>query len=126
MLMLNYKPQCLFIYGTLQDDQVQRALLGRVAKRESASVSDYVRGTIHLNTTYPIALPQTGATIFGSVITVTEKELEILDYYEGDAYTRQRVRLSDGSSAWIYVSNPHAPFQDKITVPANESHTPVS
>ena len=42
--------------------------------------------------------------IEGTVLSITEDELERADEYETDDYKRIRVTLRSGKQAWVYVS----------------------
>jgi hypothetical protein len=40
----------------------------------------------------------------GRVLHLTEEEVEAVDEYQVELYRRERVMLSSGHAAWVYVS----------------------
>lgn len=94
----------LFVYGTLTQPGVQRAVIGRVIVGTPDTLDGYYKGEIKLGLrTYPIARPRPGARIAGLVLEVTPEELARCDRYETDAYRRVRVTLASGVEAWVYA-----------------------
>ena len=109
----------LFSYGTLQQEDVQRATFGRLLRGradeligfESAQVRIEDREqaaalgrTHHANV---IASGRSGSRVAGTVFEVTDAELAAADAYERPAsYARVAVTLASGTAAWVYV---HAP-----------------
>ena len=106
----------LFSYGTLQNEQVQLNIFGRILKGTpdtllghrmimSATVDEeFVRktGAVHHRN-----LQLTGIdsdTVEGTVLIVTPNELEQADTYEPTDYRRMLVQLKSGLTAWVYVS----------------------
>lgn len=95
----------LFVYGTLQDADVQMMLLGRTIVAELDALSGYVINWEYF-APYPVAISADNSHIEGQVLYITEEELEQLDQYEGDAYIRVQVWLDSGIQAWVYIANP--------------------
>lgn len=95
--------EALFVYGTLQDPATQQHLIGRTLDSEPAVLPGYRN---HTEGTYPVALPEDGASIDGQVLRVTPEELAILDEYEGDAYERVRATLENGMEVYVYQGKP--------------------
>ncbi len=105
--------ELLFSYGTLQQENVQLATFGRVMdmkadtlpnfKIEMLKISDEevvkTSGKLH----HPIAVPSTGSSIEGTVISITNEELVASDSYEVKEYIRKKCKLSSGIEAWVYV-----------------------
>ncbi|MEK7510013.1 MAG: gamma-glutamylcyclotransferase family protein [Patescibacteria group bacterium] len=97
----------LFVYGTLRDAEVQKRVVGRLMPGEPDTLEGYGKSIITLGKrTYPIISPQDGSVIEGEVLTLTLEELEKTDEYETSAYTRQKVTLQSGKTAWVYIKNP--------------------
>jgi gamma-glutamylcyclotransferase (GGCT)/AIG2-like uncharacterized protein YtfP len=96
----------LFVYGSLIDPEVRRAVL----KRDVEVIPDSVRGyrlarIWYGNDTYPVVIEDRDCEeiIEGGVISVTEDDLVALDRYEGPYYRREKVRLRSGQETWVYV-----------------------
>ena len=95
----------LFIYGTLRDSDVQMKLINRILAPVKSYLEGYIIKSIIQGThSYPI-ISFTGNKddiVPGDVVEVTERELIVMDEYEGVEYERRNVRLTDGSTAWVY------------------------
>lgn len=80
----------IFTYGTLQDPDIQRSIIGReLGIGEPDTLRGYKMAKLKgIHATYNIIQPQTGSTVEGRVYEVTKEELETIDQYEGDAYIR--------------------------------------
>ncbi len=105
----------LFVYGTLRQPEVQRAIFGRALARrpdalpgfalspmaitdqQAIATSGSVVHTIALRTGKPADL------VAGLVLSVTPAELEAADDYEVAGYFRIAVRLASGKEAFVYV-----------------------
>lgn len=106
----------LFSYGTLQTESVQLTTFGRRLSGNKDSLLGYRLRMIKIEdqefvTTsgaeYHRTLEFTGNAsdfVEGTVLFVTQQELEQADAYEPDGYKRVRVQLQSGTEAWIYVS----------------------
>lgn len=85
----------LFAYGTLQDPDVQTAVLGRRAAVEA-------RGRLHghvaltvVGDSYPMLVPRPGAATSGTILCdLSPADLQALDRYEGTGYRRGAVRIT--------------------------------
>ena len=105
----------LFSYGTLQSESVQLATFGRtLASRPDALVGYRLRMIQILDqefvatsgAEYHHNLEFTGSPtdfVEGTVLAVTQQELEQADAYEPDGYERVRVNLRSGTEAWVYL-----------------------
>ena len=113
----NGATQLLFSYGTLQDDAVQLATFGRKIAGEPDACSDYrltfipiederfkTNGETHHRNLQFTA--NEADVVEGSVLKLTERELESTDAYEPAYYRRVLVRLRSGVNAWVYLSSP--------------------
>lgn len=105
----------LFSYGTLRTETVQLSIFGRRLDGKPDALPSYRLQTIQVQD--PSFLAHSDATqrnlqytgnssdvVEGSVLLLTEKELERSDEYEPAEYKRVRVRLRSGSDAWVYLS----------------------
>lgn len=93
----------IFVYGTLQNPDMQMRLVGRII----AGMPDKVRHfRKHTAMRYPVAMPDAENEIEGQVLEVTSDELIRFDEYETSAYLRIRVTLESGTEAWMYQGNP--------------------
>ncbi|GHC26694.1 gamma-glutamylcyclotransferase family protein [Aidingimonas halophila] len=88
----------VFVYGTLQYAPVRWLVYGRSGNPETVYLENFRRDGLDLE-------PVSGSRVEGLLLTVDEKELAKLDRYErlGIRYERQRLTLSDGSRAWVYI-----------------------
>lgn len=92
----------LFVYGTLKNPKVQRRVFGRVEKGIPDILKGYKRSKVMINNKiYPIIIPSNGS-IRGLIISVTTKELKLIDKYETNAYKKKKIVLKSGKVAWVY------------------------
>jgi gamma-glutamylcyclotransferase (GGCT)/AIG2-like uncharacterized protein YtfP len=92
----------LFVYGTLTVDEVLQALLGRRPARRTGAVAGWRAAALH-GRPYPGLVPADG-TARGVLLTdLTGDEQDLLDAFEGTAYERRAVALTDGTAAAAYV-----------------------
>jgi gamma-glutamylcyclotransferase (GGCT)/AIG2-like uncharacterized protein YtfP len=112
----NHDPvQLLFSYGTLQDEKIQLELFGRRLIGANDRLRGFRIGQLQLSTgneanpdniqSYPVAIAgdQTDC-IEGKTYQLTLEELQRADLYETKAYSRVKVQLESGISAWVYFS----------------------
>ena len=108
----------LFSYGTLQQEDVQRATFGRRVRGERDELVGFEPSQLKIAD--PQVVAETGLThyanivfngrpesrIAGVVYEVTEAELDAADEYERDAdYRRIIVTLASGKEAWVYLND---------------------
>jgi len=105
----------LFSYGTLQQEDVQRAIFGRLLSGEADELVGYERALLQVDddgvvatsgsTHHPIVRPceRTDSRVAGTVFEITDEELANADRYEVDAYRRIATELASGKIAWVYV-----------------------
>ena len=105
----------LFSYGTLQTEPVQLSIFGRKLEGKPDALAGYRLHSIQVQDPNFLAhsdaiqrnLQYTGNTsdvVEGSVLTLTEEEIERSDAYEPAEYKRVQVRLRSGLDAWVYLS----------------------
>jgi hypothetical protein len=111
----------LFSYGTLQQDDVQRATFGRLLAGSPDALAGWRQAMVAIEdpdvvatsgrTHHPIVRPggDPADRVPGTAFEVTEAELAAADRYEVAAYRRVAVTLASGRSAWVYVDARHAP-----------------
>ncbi|WP_157956756.1 gamma-glutamylcyclotransferase family protein [Salinicola halimionae] len=89
--------QDVFVYGTLRHDWLRWIIMGTPANTRTATLEGYRRQDLDI-------LPQVSAEVPGEVLTVSPDALKALDRYErlGIRYTRDSVKLEDGTIAWVY------------------------
>lgn len=108
----------LFSYGTLQLEEIQLATFGRTLDTQTDSLGQYVVTMVpirdesvreQLGLTHYRNISYSGDSldvVEGSVLTITQAELEQADAYEADAeYERIEVELRSGVKAWVYLQN---------------------
>jgi hypothetical protein len=106
----------LFSYGTLQKQNVQLELFGRLLRATPDVLEHYKIVSIEINDEKFLA---TGAdkqqktlawstdpndVIEGMVFEITTDELFMADAYEPVNYKRIKVKLRSGKDAWIYIA----------------------
>ena len=113
--------ECLFSYGTLQLESVQRELFGRVLTGERDSLPQFETALLliqdpaeaaSLGKTHHAIAKFTGNItdeIAGTSLLVTQEELLKADAYEPPEYKRVSVVLRSGTHAWVYVDVAQAP-----------------
>ncbi|MCX5251972.1 gamma-glutamylcyclotransferase [Streptomyces sp. NBC_00201] len=96
-------PDLLFGYGTLQFDDVLKALLGRIPQRTPTSAPGY-RAAALAARVYPGLVRASERSAAGVLLTdLSSAEWEILDAFEDLHYELQEVALSTGNQGWTYV-----------------------
>jgi gamma-glutamylcyclotransferase (GGCT)/AIG2-like uncharacterized protein YtfP len=105
----------LFSYGTLREDEVQRAVFGRGVPGGADAILGHRLLQVIITDPAAIAISgradhtileptgNDGDRIEGVVLEITEAELRLADAYEDAAYKRVQVRLRSGQQAWVYV-----------------------
>jgi gamma-glutamylcyclotransferase (GGCT)/AIG2-like uncharacterized protein YtfP len=99
----------LFAYGSLQNEEVQKDLFGRILEGTPETLIGYIVKRIQIEEEfglvhYPIITEtnKTEDTINGVVYSITTKELHQSDLYEGLHYKRVEVQLQSDQKAWAY------------------------
>jgi cysteine synthase A len=106
----------LFSYGTLQQDEVQRATFGRLLHGERDELPGFEPSLVpiedpgvvatsgrthHANVTFN---GRPDSRVPGVVFEITDAELADADRYEQEArYTRVAATLASGRQAWVYL-----------------------
>ncbi|KAL3619078.1 AIG2-like protein D [Castilleja foliolosa] len=81
----------VFVYGSLQADDIVRALLSRVPPSFPAVLPNFQRFSIK-GRVYPAIIPAEDKKVHGKVLLdITPLELHILDVFEDDEYVRTAV-----------------------------------
>lgn len=105
----------LFAYGTLQNEDVQRATFGRRLEGQSDALIGYRLVMVEIEdqefakasgTSHHRNLQYTGVPsdfVEGAVFVVSRKEIEQADEHEPVDYKRVQVPLRSGGKAWVYV-----------------------
>ena len=98
--------ELLFVYGTLKNHSIQKAVFGRAIPKDPDILEGYKRSGFRVgNLICPVIVPDDSSFISGLVLSITSKELDLIDKYETDVYKRIRVHLKSGKSTWVYVEN---------------------
>ena len=106
----------LFSYGTLQYEQVQQELFGRVLEGQTDTLCGYVVADLKIQDAevirksgtdiHPI-LQSTGTEsdeVEGTIYEISEDELAQADRYEIKDYSRVEVVFQSGTKAWVYAA----------------------
>ncbi|MFE3870432.1 gamma-glutamylcyclotransferase family protein [Flavobacterium sp. ZS1P70] len=99
----------LFAYGSLQNEDIQKDLFGRILDGTPETLVGYVVKEIQIEEEfglvyYPI-ITETNKpedTINGMVYSISLQELRQTDLYEGLHYKRVEVHLQSDQKAWAY------------------------
>lgn len=99
----------LFTYGSLQHEDVQENLFGRILEGTNEKLIGYVLRRIEIEeefgiVQYPVIVETKNEEDFieGIVYEVTDKELNQADLYEGMHYKRVEVQLHSSEKTWAY------------------------
>jgi gamma-glutamylcyclotransferase (GGCT)/AIG2-like uncharacterized protein YtfP len=117
LLQKTFDMENLFSYGTLQLEQVQLELFGRILKMEPDALVGYKKEKIKIKVESVVSLSgeeehviisysgNDSDVIEGAVLSITKEELEHADKYETNDYKRITVSLKSGKASWVYVKN---------------------
>jgi gamma-glutamylcyclotransferase (GGCT)/AIG2-like uncharacterized protein YtfP len=99
----------LFAYGSLQNEDIQKDLFGRILEGTPETLIGYAVKEIQIEEEfglvhYPIIVETNKPedTINGIVYSISPQELRQTDLYEGLHYKRVEVHLQSGQKAWAY------------------------
>jgi len=106
--------ELLFSYGTLQQEEVQRASFGRKLAGVRDALPGWRQELVEITDPdvlaksgerfHPIVLPGDAADrVEGMAFEITPTELAAADRYEVADYKRIAVSLLSGRTAWVYV-----------------------
>ena len=106
--------ELLFSYGTLQQEEVQRASFGRKLAGVRDALPGWRQELVEITDPdvlaksgerfHPIVLPGDAADqVEGTAFEITPAELAAADRYEVADYKRIAVTLLSGRNAWVYV-----------------------
>lgn len=113
--------QQLFSFGTLQQQEVQTAVFGRLLHGVRDALSGYRLTTVKIADPEVVRIsgsdehPMLQATgdpdheVLGTVFELTDDELRAADDYEDDSYVRASVVLASGTECWVYLPVAEAP-----------------
>jgi gamma-glutamylcyclotransferase (GGCT)/AIG2-like uncharacterized protein YtfP len=83
----------MFAYGTLLLPQIISRVIGRVPPAAEALLRGYRRVTVK-GEVFPAVYCDPAAEVKGQVYRgIDERELQLLDHYEGDLYRRESVQI---------------------------------
>ncbi len=87
----------VFVYGTLRYPLVRLLVMRSGSEVEPAVLEGFRREGLDLR-------PEAEGQVEGLLLTVSQQQLRRLDRYErlGVRYGRERLRLQDGTLAWVY------------------------
>ena len=96
----------LFVYGTLKYFETQKEVIGRAIRGVKERLEGYTESEIEIEgEKYPIIIPHKTNSIDGFVLSVSPKELGLIDEYETNVYRRIEVALRSGLKTWVYVKS---------------------
>jgi len=105
----------LFVYGSLRQPEVQRALFGRVVETAPDALAGFALAMVAIDDPDVVAksgsathriLDATGDPadlVEGQVLRLSATELAAADAYETKDYARVAVRLESGIEAYVYA-----------------------
>jgi len=106
----------LFSYGTLQQAAVQRSTFGRVLRGQPDELVGFERGVFEVADPEFVAKSGTArhaivrfngrddSRVRGTLLELTDDELERADRYEPAGYERVSTTLASGKQAWVYAA----------------------
>lgn len=94
----------LFVYGSLLDPYIRKAVIGREVEGVSTSINDYIVGE-HSMLPYPTLVAFSGGNVHGRVLDITNEELKKVDRYETTNYNRIKVKLDNGELVYTYIDS---------------------
>jgi hypothetical protein len=105
----------LFSYGTLQKEEIQLDLFGRILEGSNDVLRGYKVSTIEItDRTFlsksegkyqkTLIISDDNHVVYGTALEITDGELLVADKYEPENYKRINVVLESGKKAWIYVA----------------------
>jgi gamma-glutamylcyclotransferase (GGCT)/AIG2-like uncharacterized protein YtfP len=107
----------IFSYGTLQKDEVQIRLFGRLLDGERDLLKGYKTSAVEITDKEFLATGEDNIqqtlvstnnpedSVKGVVFEISGEELLLADKYEPDNYSRIKVEFVSGNKAWIYVAD---------------------
>lgn len=107
--------QKIFSYGTLQQVNVQLEILGKTLSGVEDTIEGYYTEYLEIkdlsvlkasqNKMHPIIYftGNKAHKVFGTLFSVTKKDLLKIDCYEVKDYQRIMVPLKSGNESWVYV-----------------------
>ena len=107
----------LFCYGTLQIPDVFKAATGKTHKGIKAKLPGYAMYKVR-NAGYPGVVRSSNSETAGILYTnISEEDLELIDLFEGDFFTRKLLNVIQQSNkmckAWVYILSDRN--KDKLT-----------
>jgi gamma-glutamylcyclotransferase (GGCT)/AIG2-like uncharacterized protein YtfP len=120
----------LFSYGTLQQENVQQSVFGRLLQGQRDELLGFKASLVRIED--PQVVAASGQTHYanvtfdgrnesrvrGTVFEITSAELAAADQYEQPAaYKRIAVTLASGKQAWVYVDGRSAPERHEQSKP---------
>jgi gamma-glutamylcyclotransferase (GGCT)/AIG2-like uncharacterized protein YtfP len=94
----------LFVYGTLEDPNIQEKIFGKVIEGISDELDGYARSQIKIGEKkYWKIVKDKYSSVKGKLIEVTADELKLADSYETEAFHRERIVLKSRKKAWAYL-----------------------
>eukprot|EP00543_Licmophora_paradoxa_P000375 CAMPEP_0202442968 /NCGR_PEP_ID=MMETSP1360-20130828/2322_1 /ASSEMBLY_ACC=CAM_ASM_000848 /TAXON_ID=515479 /ORGANISM="Licmophora paradoxa, Strain CCMP2313" /LENGTH=161 /DNA_ID=CAMNT_0049058507 /DNA_START=75 /DNA_END=560 /DNA_ORIENTATION=+ len=86
-------PSSLFVYGTLMSPRVLKILIGRVPGiLQPVVLNHHCRHPV-IDEVFPGMIPGVGSTTGVLLQGLSPNELTVLDWFEGDEYTRKDVEV---------------------------------
>ena len=94
----------LFVYGTLKDGDIRRALFGGTPVGVEDALDGYAKSSTKISgIDYPNIAPADGDSVCGELLEVDGETLRRIDLYESETYARRRFILRSGQRAWAYI-----------------------
>jgi gamma-glutamylcyclotransferase (GGCT)/AIG2-like uncharacterized protein YtfP len=110
----------LFVYGTLECDELMLALVGPHSPSVPAVLAGYRRGMME-GRRYPGIVPSTSHRVQGRIYAgLSDEALAFVDCYEADEYERLEVdaEYADGRLERVFVYVARIPFRELVIADA--------
>jgi len=96
----------LFSYGTLQNGDIQKDLFHRQLTGSPDSLLEFELSKKKAYGKYLVIskAADSSSKVSGMAYEISIEELEQVDNYEGEQYTRVLAQLQSGKKAWVYIA----------------------
>jgi gamma-glutamylcyclotransferase (GGCT)/AIG2-like uncharacterized protein YtfP len=105
----------LFSYGTLQQENVQFSIFGRLLFGQQDELPEFEQSLVHIEDPNIVSISGKSdhsivkfngvatSRVRGTVFEISDAELNKADNYEAPAYQRVVATLASGKQAWVYA-----------------------
>ena len=111
----------IFSYGTLQQQNVQRAIFGRILSGHKDTLEGFDIKKLEIQDKFVVMASCSAVhpiifftgkeddRVNGTLFKLTQSEFLKMDSYEVEDYTRIKIALKSGIESWVYVEENNLP-----------------